>query len=253
MSPTPEAFRFASRAETLLADWERLRMAARPLHEMEGSHTIGCHPTVGLSALPKVVASLMRRYPKLSLNIETSVSREVQAAVSANRVDFGLVVNPVRTPELVLRPLATDHLMLWMDSSLATGKRSIRLDIDVDLLFLDPDLFQSHRLLNAFQEAGAKFNRILKVRGLDLVAALASDGGYAFLPARVAVRHPKLVPAFSVAIQTARAGAKKNPTAPEFVDHFALAYRDVLLNDKSSLKLARELEKDIKAALSKEV
>jgi DNA-binding transcriptional LysR family regulator len=147
--------------------------------EIEGIYSIGCHPSVGRFALPTFFNSLLEGHPRLEIKLKHGLSREITESVVSFRTDFGIVVNPVKNPDLVIRELCRDLVGFWS----APGALS-------DTLIYDPSLAQSQALL---AKAAQLFERKIESSNLEVIAALAESGaGAAILPERVARQHPKL-------------------------------------------------------------
>jgi DNA-binding transcriptional LysR family regulator len=200
---TPAGRQLLAHAKSLLQSWESVNAkVAAAMNEVEGSYTIGCHESVALSALPGFLPGLLAEYPGLDISLRHDISRRVAAAVIAMEIDIGIVVNPVRHPDLVIHRLCRDEFTLWAPA----GKTP------PDVLFCDPDLIQAQFLLKKFGKAGRRFGRIVACGSLEVAASLAAaGGGYALLPGRAARRQ----------------GKKIRPVAgaPSFADDHCLIFR----------------------------
>src|SRR5690606_198017 len=63
---TPSGKRLLQQATQLLHAWEKLRQQAqRDENEVRGRYTLGCHPSVGLYALPSFISHFLSQYPEL--------------------------------------------------------------------------------------------------------------------------------------------------------------------------------------------
>ncbi|HPI40132.1 MAG TPA: LysR family transcriptional regulator, partial [Pseudobdellovibrionaceae bacterium] len=121
----------------------------------QGVFTLGLHPSVALYTLPKILPNIYEKYPSVQINIHSEISREITAKVIDFKIDFGLVMNPTKHPDLVLRHLLNDEFTLFLPS-----KKTERL-------FLDPRLTQSHWLLKKIKKTKYEFNYFVEVEGLD--------------------------------------------------------------------------------------
>ena len=147
---------------------------------IEGQYSIGCHPSVALYTLPHFLKDLMSTNPGLSFRLVHGLSREVLEEVVSFKVDFGIVINPVRHPNLVIKELARDRVGFWVA---ANGVK--------DTLIYDPSLNQTQSLLQKMKKLS--FKRTIESANLEVIAELAESGcGAAILPGRVAKRFPKL-------------------------------------------------------------
>jgi DNA-binding transcriptional LysR family regulator len=191
-------------ARILLHEWEKIRESAlRDQSEVSGSFRIGCHVSVALYSLPGFLPELIRRHPRLELNLSHDLSRKITEDVISFRTDFGIVVNPVPHPDLVIRRLAQDEVTLWCAPA---GERGV--------LIYDPDLSQSQALLKQATRKGLRFRRHLVTSSLEVVAMLTACGaGVGILPTRVAQGQAK------GRLQPVAADA------PRFADQVCLVYR----------------------------
>lgn len=163
-----------------LEHWTRLKQQALDSEsKIEGSYSIGCHPSVAIYSLPSFLGRLLGDHPGLDIRLEHGLSREVAESVISFRIDFGLVMNPVRHPDLVIKTLCEDQFTFWIAES---GNR--------DVLLCDPALSQSQELIRRAASRGFTFNRYLNSQNLEVLAQLAASGcGVAMLPERVAKKH----------------------------------------------------------------
>ncbi len=188
-------------AKNILEDWERLKgQALAQNEEIGGRYTIGIHPSVALYTLRYFLPKLLNKYPKLEIKLNHGLSRMMTEEVISFRVDFGIVVNPVSHPDLVITNLCKDEVTFW-----ASPK-----NINTDILIYDPDLIQSQDLLKKIK---VKFSRAIQSSNLEVIRDLTISGaGVGILPARVATTGGGKIELF-----------KKN--APKFSDQISLVYR----------------------------
>lgn len=199
--------KFVSQARVLLHEWERLSDAAvRDDATLTGRYVIGCHPSVGLYTLPQIVPQILQKHPDLELKLMHGLSRQVTDEVIAFKVDFGVVVNPVSHPDLVIKVLAKDEVTLW------TGRNRAQ-SIASGVLLSDPDLLQTQAIQKQMLKKGMPFPRAVTSSSLEVIAALVAQGaGVGILPGRVATRDAYL-------------GLQVVDGAPKFQDKICLIYR----------------------------
>ncbi|MBI1215810.1 MAG: LysR family transcriptional regulator [Alphaproteobacteria bacterium] len=213
-------------ARGLQQEWEKLRSAAHSARdEIGGGYTLGCHPSVALHALPRILPGLLAAHPALDLRLEHGLSRHVAEGVVSMTIDVGIVVNPMQHPDLVIHNLCRDEVTLW------TGPKNKNKDI----LICDPELMQSQYLLRELKKAGREYSRIVTSNSLENIAAQAAAGcGTGVLPAQVARRAPgKLT---------------RVKGAPVFHDDHCLIYRVENKNVRSVQALARAVREFYEAA-----
>jgi len=166
-----------------------------------GSYSIGCHVSVGLYTLPVFLKPLMELNPHLEIQLSHGLSREITENVISFRNDFGIVVNPVKHPDLVIKELRQDNITFWS----APHANS-------DVLIYDPSLIQSQFILSKKNQMKFNFKRRIESSSLELIGGLAESGcGIAILPECVAKRFPKL--------------KKLRDDLPKHEDHICLIYR----------------------------
>ncbi|ETW96299.1 MAG: hypothetical protein ETSY1_27145 [Candidatus Entotheonella factor] len=73
-----------------------------------GSFTLGLPIAMGSYFLPAFFTSFLQASPRIALSLWTGTSPDVQQAILARDVDFGLLVNPAPHPELVLTSWCQD-------------------------------------------------------------------------------------------------------------------------------------------------
>ena len=135
------------------------------------------------------------------------------------RADFGLVVNPIKHPDLVINRLCSDEVTIFY------------VENAPDKLIYDPNLAQSQYIL---KKIGKKdyFNNMLNSANLEVAAKLTSLGlGYGILPTRVASQYNHL---------------KKLKDAPVFRDEICLVYRP----EKHKNPVSKKIIQIIKSSVS---
>ncbi|WP_105170052.1 LysR family transcriptional regulator [Pseudoalteromonas sp. T1lg23B] len=171
----------AEHSRKFMADWEQLQAnVIRAGTDMLGTFSIGCHPSVALYTLPNLLPALKNKYPNLKLNFVHDLSRKITEQVIGCEIDFGLVINPVRHPDLVIHKLLLDEVTLWRGPTFdGTANAKERV-----ILYCDPNLKQSQALLKVIDLN--KF-QVEHSNNLEVIACLVAKGiGLGILPQRVA-------------------------------------------------------------------
>lgn len=225
---TRSGHKLFARGRKLLVDWDDLvQDSLRDESEIRGTYRLGCHPSVGLYALPHALPELLMEHPRLVFSITHDLSRKITERVIAFQLDFGIVINPVRHPGLVIRKLGTDFVGLW------TRENPTRLQ-DVEskqaVLISDPELLQTQDLRKRFSKAGLEFAREITSSNLEVIASLVASGaGVGVLPGRVATR---------IAEYQLKSAGKQYPT---FADTICLIYRSDSHTSQAARLLARSI------------
>ena len=195
----------------LVQGWEAVKgHALASVKNVQGSFTIGCHVSVALYTVPQFIPNLLEDFPQLELKLKHDLSRRITESVVRMETDIGLVINPVRHPDLVIRTLGYDEVSFWVGS----GSRQIQnFETGKAVLICDPDLLQSQTLIKKLTKSGLHFERVLTSSSLEVVRQLTVDGaGIGILPQGVAAQAP--------------AGSlKKIPKTPHFKDEISALYR----------------------------
>ncbi|MFO0627694.1 MAG: LysR family transcriptional regulator [Polyangiales bacterium] len=176
----------------LFAEVERMTDAVRGLSRSdEGSFTLGCHESLGAYFLPGFMAAFLRDSPGIRLSLWNASSAAVRDAVIQREVHFGLAVNPLPHPDLVMIRLfhdAMDFMVLAAQSLPATRPR------DEALAFLAgrplihaARVSQARELVERVSQEIELAPRLLACGDLELVKSLTLAGiGVGVLPRRVA-------------------------------------------------------------------
>lgn len=180
--------------------------------------TIGCHETIGSYFLPPFFKSLSDDN-QLSFRLKHGLSREIQLDIQQGRIDVGVVVNPVSSPDLVIRTIATDEVCVWQSDSIK--EENVRV-------FCDLGLNQTHGILKKWNK---KSYEVVETKSLELIARIVSQGiGYGIIPKRL-VNLLGLKKIFKV------------PGAPIYKDQFALVYRPEFGKNPQEKMLLEELRR----------
>lgn len=222
VSLTPAGRTLLAHSRKLLQEWEGVQTKALASHhELKGTFTLGCHPSVALFSLPQFLPDLIRKHADLEIHLFHGLSRAVVDQVIAVNVDLGIVVNPLRHPDLVIKKVCEDEVMLWR------GEASVPKDV----IIADADLNQSQQIMKRFKKSGIEPKRFVRSSSLEVVASLTqSGGGLGILPSRVARRY----------------GLKAVAQSPVFKDEICVVYRTESRSIKTVQILAAEIERALK-------
>ena len=176
---------FLTHARALLQSWEQLKGHVNEHNEaMSGEYIIGCHASVGLYSLSQFLPELMQKHSQLNIKLEHGLSRHITEQVIQFNIDFGIVVNPIKHPDLVITPLFNDEVTFWVRKNSSSVQRS---DSDNAVLICDLNLLQVQKLLSDVKRGKRSFKRLIPCTSLEIVAKLVSSGaGVGVLPGRVA-------------------------------------------------------------------
>jgi DNA-binding transcriptional LysR family regulator len=180
---------------------------------VQGHFRLGVHVSLALFTLKHFLPKFMKSHPDFHLSLSHDLSRKITEQVVSHKLDLGIVVNPVRHPDLVIQDLYTDEVSF----------RESPKNINSDILIVDDQLIQSQFLMKK-----NNFKRIITTSSLEVVLSLTESGaGVGIIPGRVAaLSHLKL--------------EKSKKNTKSFTDKICLVYRpesrkllamDVLIQD----------------------
>jgi len=195
--------RFVVSAQKILEEWEKLRaIALSEKDEVQGQYTIGSHPSVALYSLSHFLPKLLKDYPKLHIELAHDISRHITEKVISYKIDFGIVINPIAHPDLVIIKLAHDCVTFWTSKNNKNPRT----------LICDQNLLQTQDLSKQIRNYDWNFDRIVHCTDLQVITNLVENGcGVGILPTRVA-NNAKFLKLY-------------NKNAPVYEDVVTLIYR----------------------------
>ncbi|MBT2326959.1 LysR family transcriptional regulator [Variovorax paradoxus] len=189
---TPEGKRLVDRAGSIL---DQLTELKRGIHEPLGRPTGSVRLCVA-GALASVLAAPLYRYvdehlPEVRLLLSTAMSTEVRTAVETRQVDLALMPNAFELPNLTVRPLYEEDLLLFGLTRLFEGQSGpIRFaEIGTRPLVAPDRDHDLRRLIERTALAGAcPLNVRYELNNPELSLALVRDGlAFAIMPRNVGV------------------------------------------------------------------
>ncbi len=195
-------------ARELLQRWETIKsQALASMNEVQGSITLGCHPSVALYSLPNFLPKLLADHPNLEIQLKHDLSRRITEQVISLKIDIGIVVNPVRHPDLVITHLDDDQISLWCTDAKLGLKQ---LQSGTATILCDPEMAQAQTILAQLKKSGHEYSRLLSSNNLEVIRALTKcKAGLGILPSRIANEY----------------GLIRIPKAPTYEDEICLIYR----------------------------
>lgn len=223
VSLTKAGQKLLKHSKSLVQYWEKIKTEAlSSVNEVVGNISIGCHPSVGLYTLEKFLPSLLGEYPELEVSLHHDLSRNIAEQVISMKIDVGLVINPVKHPDLIIKKLLEDTVTLW-----SSGKNE-------DVLICDPELLQTQDIMKRLKKRGFKFSRVITTSSLENVTSLCSAGvGVGIVPTRIVKR-------------LGQGKISKLQNAPSFIDHLCVVYRVENKNVQSLKETIRMIIHNIK-------
>ena len=216
---TTEGTLFYAKAQKLLDAWKELEGSVSSSRtELQGKFRIGCHQSVGIYLLPQLFQKLNEFAPKIEIELVHDFSRKITEKVISYELEMGIVVNPVKHPDLVLKKIGEDYVGFWKKKGLTTIPKKI---------FADSGLQQVEALLGkSLNEVFSGFS-LVQTPSLEVVRALTVSGqGVGILPGRVANTDSGDISIFQKSL-------------PVVNDEIYLAYRREVLSGGAGKELIR--------------
>ena len=93
----------------LLTDLDDTLREIREIGEQRrGRVVVAASPTIACRLMPQIVAGCGRQFPFITLGLRDDVQSDVIRKVKSGEVDFGVVIGPFTTDDLLSEPLMTD-------------------------------------------------------------------------------------------------------------------------------------------------
>lgn len=192
-----DGIRLTSAGETLvrhagdvLGQVERMEQALHGLqNDQSGRFMLGCHESLGAYFLPGFMARFLESSPHIELTLWNGTSSGVRDAVLSHDVHFGLIVNPLQHPDLVLVKLFNDAMDFFVcdDGSESESLTEARARLVNGPLIFAGRVLQSREVIEQLAALGEPPKRLLSCGDLELVKSLTLAGlGVGVLPRRVA-------------------------------------------------------------------
>ncbi|MEK2644134.1 LysR family transcriptional regulator [Bdellovibrio sp. BCCA] len=197
---TPTGKIMLNKAQTALRALSDLDIATDKENIFAGrTIIIGCHATVAQYSIPKALKHLKSVAPDYKIELRHDLSRNIQSEIQKGTIDVGIVINPVRVPDLVITPIATDVVGVWAHKS----------SKNLDTIICNPDLFQTQSILKKWKD---KPRNIISTESLELICRLVNEEiGFGILPER--------------AVHLFSGPLKQLEKLPVYKDEIALVYR----------------------------
>ena len=178
ISLTPQGEIILKKVSALLNIKNEITSAADP-RSLATSYRLGTHPIVAGYFLKNFLQVLNKTFPKTSVELKHGRSLEIQTLVQNGSVDFAIIVNPIKNPDLVIRKVCSDRICIWKTKSSKNFKSN--------QLIADLGLTQSQSLLRNWKKPPTQF---ISTSDFHTIGELTSAGlGYGMLPEKFVLQH----------------------------------------------------------------
>jgi DNA-binding transcriptional LysR family regulator len=168
----------AAEARVLVDRYVRLQHAVRAHERLEaGLVRVGGGATAVSFVLPPAIAELSSKRPGIRFEVREAGSRDVEADVIAERLELGVVTLPTASPELAVRPLRRDRIVLIASRThpLAKKKRLAPEDLrGQGLVGFDRESAIRKLIDDELARAGIEVNVQMELRSIAAIVEMVS-------------------------------------------------------------------------------
>lgn len=127
---TESGYVLLEHCERILSEYRKLEYDMHLLHnEYNGQLRLGASTTIAQYVLPPILARFTEKYPKITVSLIDTNSRNIEQALQEHDIDLGMVEGVFRLPNLKYEPFLHDELVpVVCASSPLAAKDSLSLD-----------------------------------------------------------------------------------------------------------------------------
>ncbi len=217
---TSAGHKLLEQADALIHQWnEVLQSVKREVDDVSGLIKLGCHTAVAQYTLPAFLPDFLKTYPMINVTLHHDLSRHINESIMNDKLDIGIVVNPSPQPDLIIKEILKDRVLVWKSKQ----------NQNPDVLIHDPKLIQTQDILKKLSKKGIHFKRLVESSSLEVIAKLVVAGaGCGILPERViqAFNQDQVMPL---------------KDSPQFFDRICLVYKPEFRRLKRAQVLIRHV------------
>lgn len=209
-----------SEGRGLIERYERLKDdVTRHVHLKTGTVRIGGGATAVSYVLPKAIGRYRRAHSDVRFDVREAGSRDVEQAVRDESLELGLVTLPTHAPDLSVRPLLTDRIVLvaGRGHALAKNPRVSAAQLEgSSLVGFEAGTAIRHLIDSALRDAGVTMNVVMELRSIAAILRMVeTTGSLAFVSEMGAPRSRVVsVRGLRVERQLALISKKDRPLSP---------------------------------------
>jgi DNA-binding transcriptional LysR family regulator len=180
LKPTPFAIELSHMASEAQIKWDNsVTHLLEKEKRIEGTYSLGCHPMLAKIYLTAAYPKLINEHPHLMLNLVLEPSKTITQKVIDGELNFGIVANPIRQPELVIKSISQEAVSLYQCGKLESHST----------IYYNPDMLDITRVLRSL-----KGYKHVSIRDYQLILSLVASkkGQAAILPNTLAEKEPSL-------------------------------------------------------------
>jgi DNA-binding transcriptional LysR family regulator len=168
----------AAEARVLVDRYVRLQHAVRAHERLEaGLVRVGGGATAVSFVLPPAIAELSSKRPGIRFEVREAGSRDVEADVIAERLELGVVTLPTASPELAVRPLRRDRIVLIASRTHPIAKKKRLAPEDLrgqGLVGFDRESAIRKLIDDELARAGIEVNVQMELRSIAAIVEMVS-------------------------------------------------------------------------------
>lgn len=163
---------------------------------LNGQVRLLCNTSAITEFLPEALAAFLKTHPRLSINLEERMSREIVQAVADGAADIGIISDAVDNAALQTFTFRDDPLVLVMARSHPLAQRlkhkrqlAFAEALDHDFIGLAGDSAFQQNAIEQAARLGRRFHCKIRLLSFEAVSRMAASGaGLAILPETAARR-----------------------------------------------------------------
>lgn len=233
VSLTREGQAFLAKVKLLLNHWEVIYDETQSKKDsLKGFYRFGIHQSIAFYALGAVSKKLIKSFPQLEIEFVHDHSKNITDMIIECKLDFGVVVNPLRHPDLTLIKLFEDKVSFFKS---VKNNDFNQLESESLVVLCDRDLAQTSELLKKLNSGKLKkVKRQVYSNNLEVVAEMTAHGsGIGIIPERVAKKY-------------SQKKLEKIEALPSFKDEMYFAFRKDFIHSPAFNKLKSFLIEEFK-------
>ncbi|MAE69932.1 MAG: hypothetical protein CME06_05635 [Gemmatimonadetes bacterium] len=173
IAPTEQGRYIEREARLLVERWEAMHEGVLALSNLEaGVVRVGGGATAISFLLPEAIAKLQRAHPGVIFKVKEAGSRDIERDVLEERLELGIVTQPVSSEDFELTPLQRDRIVLVAasDHPLARRKRIPVSELDgQDVVAFEAPSAIRRLIDDALRAAGVRVKVVMELRSIPAI------------------------------------------------------------------------------------
>ena len=189
----------------MVARMDRLKQdIARHIRLEAGVVRVGGGATAVSYLLPRAIAQFRKQHPAVRFEVREAGSRDVEESVRTGALDLGFVTLPTSAPDLVVRSLLKDRIVLvaGMDHPLSCRKRVTAKHLEGQSLVGFEAASAIRRLIDtALREAGVAMNVVMELRSIAAILKMVETTGSLAFVSEMGAQGARVIPVSGLRVE----------------------------------------------------